>query len=419
MSLTHLRGTCPHPVQLDKERKCEKEAEALFGAIDGENGDGKLSLVELYNAVSANHINWDIAEIKEAMALFDDDQDGYIDRNEFKRALAAMSTKKTKKKKKAKGSDPPSGLDRGFTFKDHKESLAAAEQAAAKHEADQAAAAVAEAQQKEAAELAEAKSVLDDLTTMPTADQRKRDYWKKMEANEVWQITLGRKHGWNEGDEDALTEAMARARANGKTPLLLDQTPNQKSGFTRLDDYLMRADAAEVLEAKQMFDDRVAEKSHDVIMKGARKQLVEAMKQGKAFYVRLGAQARCVAFTGEKSFNGDDTLPLAIFDAPTVATSLQYTEEAQAKARAHAGSSDAAAAEAQAQENHGLHKSGHALDKVLREPDLDYNGNFFVGAGFSVVAAAQLSEESYKEQLMLNFPLGRMQVIKVRALSYS
>ena len=54
-------------MQLDKERKCEKEAEALFGAIDGENGDGKLSLVELYNAVSANHINWDIAEIKEAM----------------------------------------------------------------------------------------------------------------------------------------------------------------------------------------------------------------------------------------------------------------------------------------------------------------------------------------------------------------
>ena len=100
---------------LSKERKDENEADRLFDeidkGIDGGKGDGRLSLIELYNAVSAKHIDWDIAQIKEAIALFDKDKDGHLDRDEFRVTMEALALPGT-----------PSEWDAVFTEWDQDES---------------------------------------------------------------------------------------------------------------------------------------------------------------------------------------------------------------------------------------------------------------------------------------------------------
>ena len=84
---------------------------------------------------------------------------------------------------------------------------------------------------------------------------------------------LDKRLPWHSADEDALSEAMEHAHSMGKTPLLLDGTVRTgESDETKLDVRL--AERAEVLEARKMREDEITgERTRDLIMKEARKQV--------------------------------------------------------------------------------------------------------------------------------------------------
>ena len=98
---------------LKEARQDEKDAKRLFDHIDkggvGLNeSDGKITAVEIFTAVTDNHLEWNPLEIKNAIELFDKDGYGCLDREEFKAALKQMHDK---------GQHDSRLMRRGFTFK--------------------------------------------------------------------------------------------------------------------------------------------------------------------------------------------------------------------------------------------------------------------------------------------------------------
>ena len=97
-------------------------------------------------------------------------------------------------------------------------------------------------------------------------------------------------------------------------------------------------------------------------------------------------------------------LPMAaVFDQRVVNALDKYT-----------AGTDACAVEAKANTilNHGLWESDHPLACVLREGDLDYEGNFYVAAGFGVVVCTTMGKDVYVENLRNTFAMARFQPIQ-------
>ena len=368
------------------EKEDDADAEAYFKQLDA-SGDGNLSVIELYNHTREVHVDWPPDEIKATIELFDENKDGKISLAEYKKALRAMEKKAVKSKGKGRKEEKGKMMKRDFTWKGHRKGLA--DEKAAEEE-----------------KKAVAMSALDDLD-LPSVEQRKAQHWAQMEPKEVWgPIVLRRKMPWNADGEDALTEAMARAQSLGKTPLLLD--PSSAADETELDKYLketaaevrgraparsaqvpaarlVRAGAApraargaQVLDAAKMVADEASEaRSRQTVMKDARKQLVAAMKAGALFAVRIGGKP--IHFTGD-GLNGDDTLPLSVFDARKVAELAPY-KAAAAKVEK---------TDLDADNLRGLAESGHPWSAVLREMDLDNELSFVVGDAFRVAATTSI-----------------------------
>lgn len=373
----------------------EGEADKLFDQLDGDQ-NGRLSVIELYDAVQNAHVDWDFEDIKASMALFDDDGDDKVGRAEFKKALAEMTTKASKKKGKKKGRKSAAAAKaqpkRSWTFKDAREKRQSEAEAQAELEA--------------APAPAPAPAAVPVLDVEKTPTDRQSEYWQQIESQPVWHVILKKTHVWNQ-DDDALAEAMARARSIGKTPLLLDGTKGDYDTSV-LDDFFCVERKAQVLDARQMLEDeKTGARSYELIMKEARKQLVEAMRTGTAFYLRLGRKPP--KFVGSDGFVGEDTLPLDIFHAEKVAELSAYSKESQLKNSNPSSELNSS--------NHGLWKSKHPLAKILREGDLDLKGDFFVPSTFEVVASSQLEEGKYREGLLTLLPEleTRFQPILVRA----
>jgi len=143
-----------------------------------------------------------------------------------------------------------------------------------------------------------------------SADERKKEYYAKLEAKDVWEVSLHRKYPFGAEGETELTAAIAHCRSQGKTPLLLDRTAKKSV------DAYFRDQGAVVLETKQMLHDEKQEiRGHDQIMKEARQQLTQAMRSGKIFYVLL--EEKVPEFASGK-FSGSDTLPMQIFEQEVV-----------------------------------------------------------------------------------------------------
>ena len=136
-------------------RHDEREADRLFHHIDSKGGtynnlDGRITAVEIFDAVTENHIDWDILAIKDAIAMFDHDGDGGLDRAEFKKALGAMHDKMHHVHPGAVT------IRRDFTFKAHRVTK---EGNASESVADKA---IAEARAARQAALAEARMTLEE-----------------------------------------------------------------------------------------------------------------------------------------------------------------------------------------------------------------------------------------------------------------
>jgi len=431
-------GASKGKVTLEQEREDNEFAERLFDKLNGDNEalekGATITLMELYSGVNEEKIDWDLegpGGIKETLKMFDKDGDGKLDIYEFKAALAAMEVKEMKKKKKKTRSSTAGkgdGLKRGWTFRGHREAASAAEETEKQKKADEAAAkAKAAADAKAADEKAKKETTAavlkGDIFNESTPAERQKEYWAQTEPQAVWTVKLGQKMPWHSTHEDALTEAMSHARGMGKTPLLLDGSKDRDGdGLTKLDDVFLGKPedggrAAVLLEARQMtVDVKEGTRTRDLIMKEARKSLVEAMKGGKEFYVRL--QDKATEFTGA-GFSGDDTLPLKIFDARHIQTAVKQHTDADGtyKCLAEYVAGSVACAERNAYDtlSHGLWESEHILAPTLREGDLDYDGNFFVAEGFGVVVCAQLGIDEYKSVITTTLPLMRFQPIFVRA----
>jgi len=396
--------------RVNAARRSQDEADKLFDSMD-ESGHGELTFSQILSMIKKipGKLDYKPDKVKATLKVFDTNHDNAINKAEFRNVMAAMSDKGGKNTQK----NLTEANGRAFTFKDYMMQLAIHEQEA-KETAEKEAQALREEEEKEEAER-KSQELLDSLKP-PTVEERKAEYWGKLEKQRVWNVTLNKRYAWHAAGEESLGEAIARAQANGKTPLLVDGSKLKVPGAiyepTRLDEWFIAA-GAEVLEARKMVEDEVTEtRSRAQALKEARKQLILAMREGCTMYVRLGPKN--TSFAGPDAYRFDETpddpdpdvhKPMDIFNAQTVASLGPHTSGACEKPAT-------------------LWKSSHPLARVLRENELDLkHSEFICGQGFGVVVSTQLPIEQVSglgRSLTGTLPLeGHFQIIAVRVLQYN
>ena len=179
-------------------------------------------------------------------------------------------------------------------------------------------------------------------------------FWAEQDKEECWSVPMA--HGasmpWLKPHERGMLLAIERARALGKTVLLVDPSPD------KLIDTYYAYQSSQVVEAKRLVLEEVTgKKTHEATLEGMRQQLVAAMRYGQTLYIRL-ADSAC---DFSHAYSDDAQFPLALFDHATIRS-----------LRAHAGPSGT-----------NLYGSDHPLAGVLRptvrrtskEPNLNPNPN--------------------------------------------
>lgn len=387
--------------QLRKARDSDAYAAEIFDNLD-DNNDKTLSVVELYDAATkygeAVNGHWQLEKIKETIEKFDSDGDGKLDLEEFKTALSQLEDKKPTFSKKAssRGSGKlKSKLKRAFTWK--KSDLSALAAAAV-----EAAEAEAAAEEEAAAAAAAVAAVDQDALLTPEERQLKQKaaYWERQESMVCWQVPLGLNRDqmpWLVDGETGLSVAIERARGMGKTPLLVDSSHQQV-----VQSWLADKGEGSVfeLEAYKMFvDERNGVRNHAQVMGDARALLVQAMRSGGTFHIKLGDKV--TEFTGGM-YTDQTNLPIGVFNHELVSEALaKYAADAAPPAGVDAGSW------------HGLWGQGetNALAKVLVEADLSPDGAFFVGKGFNVVVSTQKKVGEFMGDLRVSLPMPKLQGI--------
>ena len=213
------------------------------------------------------------------------------------------------------------------------------------------------------------------------------EFWEKQAELSCWKVPFLRDLSRMPFLPPGMTGmdcAIARARSMGKTPLLLDTTDKKI-----VDAHIMKLDHLQALDAKNMFlDEKWARRTHKQVMGDTRALLVEAMRDGLLFYIRL--EAAVVDFANG-NYTGEDTFPLAIFDQSEVSDLKRYTGP----------------------DGLDLWESPNAFSKVLRHNDLDRNGAFRLQPGFGVLICTHISRAEYKESLELSLSLPKCQAIEI------
>lgn len=166
-------------------------------------------------------------------------------------------------------------------------------------------------------------------------------FWAEQDQQECWSVPMA--HGasmpWLKPHERGMLLAIERARALGKTVLLVDPSPD------KLIDTYYAYQSSQVIEAKRLVLEEVTgKKTHADTLESLRQQLVAAMRYGQTLYIRL-ADSAC---DFSHSYSDDAQFPLALFTHATIRS-----------LRAHAGPSGI-----------NLYGSDHPLAGVLRPTDV-------------------------------------------------
>ena len=166
-------------------------------------------------------------------------------------------------------------------------------------------------------------------------------FWAEQDKEVCWSVPMA--HGasmpWLKTHERGMLLAIERARAMGKTVLLVDPSPD------KLIDTYYAYQSSQVIEAKRLVLDEVTgARSQAEILEGLRQQLVAAMRYGQTLYIRL-ADSAC---DFSHAYSDEAHFPLALFDHATLRS-----------LRAYAGPSGT-----------NLFGSNHPLAGVLRSTDV-------------------------------------------------
>jgi hypothetical protein len=243
-------------------------------------------------------------------------------------------------------------------------------------------------------------AVDEDLLVAATAapltlEEKESAFWKLQEARACWEVPYGnvRRMPWLADGETGMGVAMARARQQGKTPLIVDPSADSVVDHH----FAFGGVPAKVLDARAMFEDEAqGTRTRNQVMKDARKLLVEAMREGKTFYIQLH-QRHKTDFAGGL-YSDNETLPLAVFDQRVVDTLEPfYADSEEAK---------------------DLFGSDHPLAAVLRPPDCEMStGRFVVARGFEVVVGTLKAVDDFERDLRNVIPMMRLQPIWPRSIS--
>lgn len=231
-------------------------------------------------------------------------------------------------------------------------------------------------------------------------------FWEEQDFLPFWSVPMA--HGvsmpWLKAHERGLLVGIDRARAHGKTVLLIDNTPD------KLIDIFYQYQTAQVIEAKQLvLDEASGRRTHEQIMEGLRVQLVSAMRFGQPLYVRLadGACDFVHAYTSPECF------PPAVFDHGEV-TALQAFTTGQGTQNLWGATHPLASVLRVEDTTHGFFQLRGRVEPVAE----GRQEGFEVGRheGFEVVVCTQLpadaaAELSYAATLAESLPLERMQPI--------
>ena len=211
----------------------------------------------------------------------------------------------------------------------------------------------------------------------------KEAFWKERDAEDCWKVPMGRDlvaMPWLPHRSVGVLEAIRRARNKKKVALLVDNSKH------RVVDTFFAYRNCQILEAKQLvLEERTGKRSRAQILEAARKKLVNALRYGQVLYVRMSTSA--VRFKG--TYTSPTTLPLAIFDQPSIDTLREY----------YSGPA-----------GQNLYGSSHPLAGCLREADTEH-GIFTARHGFEVVVSTHLQCDDFRELLERALPLDKMQPI--------
>ena len=188
--------------------------------------------------------------------------------------------------------------------------------------------------------------------------------------------------------------AIERARLEGKTPLLVDNSQD------RVIDVFFSYQRSQVLEAKMLPVDERQGMARSAVLERVRGQLVKAMRFGQVLYIRLSNSACDFC----NKYSGPDTLPLQVFD----------NEEVVRLNRLYgSGAGDSADEGVHAVEHSvgaNLWGSSSPFAAVLREEDTD-RGVFVPRRGFEVVLCTTFGTDDFAEFLESKLPMEALQPI--------
>ena len=233
------------------------------------------------------------------------------------------------------------------------------------------------------------EAIAAELSREESARLATKAFWEEQECEPYWTVPMG-------GDSQfarccGLLDAVKRAQAAGKTPLLIDNSED------RLIDTFYSYQQVQVLEAKRMVLDEAKGTARAAVLERARVQLVNAMRFGQVLYVRL-ANTAC---DFSNKYSGADTLPLELFDASAVALLNEKF-----------GSAPADVADEQAR-HVGANLWEAAEDPfaaTLRAEDAA-KGAFVPRRGFEVILCTHFGAEDATELLSGKLPMEKLQPI--------
>lgn len=213
--------------------------------------------------------------------------------------------------------------------------------------------------------------------------EQEAEFWRSRDSARFWEVPMGRDIGmmpWLHGRTTGVLEAVRRARRFGRTPLLIDNTKD------RVVDTFFLYRHAQVLEAKEMVvDERTGRRSRAQVLERARVRLVNALRYGQTFYIRMANTATSF----KTHYTSVDSLPIELFDHRSIEALYD-------------GSSLPA--------GNNLYGSTHPLAAALREADTDH-GIFYVRPGFEVLVSTHHRADDFEELLARALPLEKLQPI--------
>jgi len=402
---------------LKKAQDSAEEAAALFGKID-KNGDGKLTCQELMEGVTAlkkeQKAEWSEDVIKAVVEFYDRDADGKLDLDEFTFALSELKERghfdagalmDLKKERDAAQAESKAEFDKyakeGVFDKSSMGKLIRAKNDDCGYWDDfgsqvtKAHAALTGDESRKATATFEQFAVwyptlLAEIATIKAG-------WAAAETARTEGLAAAKAEEFKEGKPEwevhmkRLSDAIAAATAQGKTPLLVDVTTpageNKNAGFSPLENFYSYSGNTLIELKKAVVETGVKkEKTVEEVQKEFAKKLLLSLKQGRELILLCSNSAPPM-----KSKFAADIFPMDILDAAAVKPLL--AEDAKLE--------------------------GSMFDKLLqhlKDEGLDKDPTYNVVVAhkdFKVVVVTKFEPDDYKGFLEDEFPFDKLQPIKV------